>query len=239
LLVRAGGNLAGLAPATHTALAMVDPSEIPFQRGLFGDPVAAFDTAYTRVRRVQLDSLSWVDHGESWVSGGDALFQVVLDSRRWAQRTRRMYDRQVLEPRLTAPWSVESGHPLEPELIEEMRVSLSLRYGVQFDSVGFNLYRNGRDSVAWHRDHIRREIRAPIIALVSLGERRKLLLRPQGGGRSRAFMLGRGDLLVTGGQTNREWEHSVPKVARAGPRISLAFRHGLDPRAYSQSDPER
>jgi hypothetical protein len=58
-------------------------------------------------------------------------------------------------------------------------------------------------------------------------------VRRHGGGRSRAFLLGHGDLFVTGGRTNREWEHSVPKVARAGPRISLAFRHGLDPRAYA------
>ncbi|HUR28342.1 MAG TPA: hypothetical protein VM509_09145, partial [Planctomycetota bacterium] len=61
----------------------------------------------------------------------------------------------------------------------------------------------------------------------------KFLMRPRGGGKSLAFELGRGDLFVTGGKTNREWEHTVPKVARAGPRISLAFRHGLDPRAYA------
>ena len=65
------------------------------------------------------------------------------------------------------------------------------------------------------------------------GERRKFLVRPRGGGASRAFMLGHGDLLVTGGTAQRAWEHSVPKVSQAGPRISLAFRHGMDPRAYS------
>ena len=48
----------------------------------------------------------------------------------------------------------------------------------------------------------------------------------KGGGRSVAFRLGRGDLLVTGGTAQRTWQHSVPKVASAGPRISLAFRHG-------------
>jgi alkylated DNA repair dioxygenase AlkB len=68
--------------------------------------------------------------------------------------------------------------------------------------------------------------------LVGLGERRRLLLRPKGGGRSQAFPLGRGDLLVTGGTTQRAWEHSIPKVTHAGPRISIAFRYGLDPRAY-------
>jgi hypothetical protein len=49
-------------------------------------------------------------------------------------------------------------------------------------------------------------------------------------------MLGRGDLLVTGGRTQRDWLHGVPKVAKAGPRISIAFRHGLDRAVYDNSD---
>ena len=144
-----------------------------------------------------------------------------------------MYDRRVLEPRLTAPWSLGSGLPLEPALLEEMRRCLGARYGVVFDSAGFNLYRDGEDSVAWHGDRIRKEIDEPIIPLISLGEPRKFLVRRKGGGPSRAFRLGRGDLLVTGGATHRAWDHAVPKVARAGPRISIAFRYGLDPRAYA------
>lgn len=81
--------------------------------------------------------------------------------------------------------------------------------------------------MAWHADRIPKEIDAPIVALVSLGEPRKFLLRPKGGGQARSLLLGRGDLLVTGGQTQRTWEHAVPKVAPAGPRISLAYRHGM------------
>jgi alkylated DNA repair dioxygenase AlkB len=137
-----------------------------------------------------------------------------------------MYDQHVQEPRLTAPWSAHSGEPLVPTILEEIRVALSQRYERTFDSVGFNLYRDGRDSVAWHADRIPKEIEAPVVVLVSLGEPRKFLLRPTGGGSSRSFMLGRGDLLVTGGNTQRTWEHSVPKVSRAGPRISIAYRHG-------------
>src|SRR5919201_1566979 len=67
----------------------------------------------------------------------------------------------------------------------------------------------------------------PVVALLSLGEPRKFLLRPKGGGKSQALRLGRGDLLVTGGKTQRAWDHSVPKVAQAGPRISIAYRYGL------------
>jgi len=129
---------------------------------------------------------------------------------------------------------LRSGVPLEPRILDEMRLALSKRYGVIFDSIGFNLYRDGKDSVAWHGDKIYKEIEEPIVVLVSLGEPRKFLLRPKGGGKSRPFHLGRGDLFVTGGKTQRTWEHSVPKAAAAGPRISLAFRYGMDARAYGR-----
>lgn len=207
--------------------------EIEFQPSLFDGPPVSFDRTFAGMMRVQLDETSWVDHAPGWVRGSDRLFDLVLSTRRWGERTRWMYDRRVREPRLTSHWELGSGTPLEPAVLEEIRASLSARYGVLLDSAGFNLYRDGQDSVAWHADRIEKEIVDPVIALVSLGEPRKFLFRPRGGGRSLAFRLGRGDLLVTGGSANRSWEHSVPKVARAGPRISVAYRHGLDPRAYA------
>ena len=214
----------------------VDPC-VTFQPSLFGGRPVGFDAAFAGLARLRLDEASWVDHAPGWVHGSDALFEQVLATRSWGERERWMYDRWVREPRLTAPWSVDSGVALAPPVLEELRVALSARYGVAFDSAGFNLYRDGRDGVAWHADRIRREVASPVIALVSLGEPRTFLLRPRGGGRSVAFRLGRGDLLVTGGATNRAWQHSVPKVARAGPRISVAYRHGLDPRAYAGKRP--
>jgi alkylated DNA repair dioxygenase AlkB len=213
----------------------------PFQPSLFNREAAAFDRSFARLTRLALDARSWIDHAPGWLAGSDGLFEELLGSRGWGQRTRRMYERRLPEPRLTSHWTSASGEPLRPELLEELRRCLGARYGVTFDSVGFNLYRDGRDSVAWHGDRIRKEIAEPVVALVSLGEPRKFLVRPHGGGRSIAFTLGRGDLLVTGGRAQRDWEHSVPKVSRAGPRISLAFRHGLDPRAYgrdAEPDPE-
>jgi alkylated DNA repair dioxygenase AlkB len=215
-----------------------------FQPELFSTPPAAgepsFDDGFRALERIQLDPRSWVDYQREWVRRSPALFEAIRDGRPWSQRTRVLFDKEVLEPRLTAPWSKASGLPLEPPLLEELRQALSARYGVEFDSLGFNYYRDGQDSVAWHRDHIRREIREPVVALVSLGEPRRLLLRPYGGGspstsarrRATTFTMGPGDLLVTGGLAQREWEHTIPKVARAGPRISLAFRHGLRLPAY-------
>jgi alkylated DNA repair dioxygenase AlkB len=187
----------------------------------------AVDESFSSLARVDLDPESWVDHGPGWVAGADELFAQLLTSVEWGQRTRYLFDKHVIEPRLTASWRTAGGTPLEPPVLEHMREVLSVRYGVELESMGMNLYRDGRDSVAWHGDRIAKEIERPIVALVSLGHPRKFLLRPKGGGRSRPFELGRGDLLVTGGRCQRQWQHSVPKVATAtGPRISLAFRHG-------------
>ncbi len=207
----------------------------PWQPSLFAlDEEPDIDRSFSTIQRVQLDDESWVDHAPRWVSGAERLFEELLASMGWQQRSRHMYDKRVLEPRLTAHWNAESGEPLEPVLLEEMRKALSAKYERQFDSAGFNLYRDGRDSVAWHADRIAKEIEDPIVSLVSLGEPRKFLLRPKCGGASRAFLPAAGDLLVTGGKTQRTWEHSIPKVAKAGPRISIAFRHHMDPSAYAR-----
>ena len=205
---------------------------------------AAIDEGFSGRSRIQLDETSWVDHAPGWVTGSDELFARLL-SGEWRQRSRHMYGRLVEEPRLTALWRACSGRPLEPPLLERMRSVLSHRYGVELDSVGLNLYRDGRDSVAWHGDRIAKEIAEPVVAIVSVGEPRRFLLRPRpdrrptdgGHRRTSTFLLGRGDLLVTGGACQRQWQHAVPKVARAGARISITFRHGLHPAAYPEQTP--
>jgi hypothetical protein len=141
-----------------------------------------------------------------------------------------MYDKVVDEPRLTWWWSEASGEvlPETPAMatVDGARRALTEHYGVAFDSVGANFYRNGRDSVAWHRDRVDRSFPEHHVAIVSLGEPRPFLLRPYGGGKSRPYLLGPGDLLVMGGACQHRFEHTVPKVATAGPRLSVTFRHG-------------
>jgi alkylated DNA repair dioxygenase AlkB len=196
-------------------------------------PEPAVDETFARATRTELDRHSWIDRVPGWVAGSDALFDLLVRTADWGQRTRKMWDNEVLEPRLTAWWGAESGRLLEPPVLERMRQALSERYEVEFDSMGLNLYRDGRDSVAWHGDRIAREIAEPLVAIVSVGEPRRFLLRPKRRGEGapppQRLVLGRGELLVTGGATQRAWEHSVPKVASAGPRMSLTFRHGLLP----------
>ena len=93
-------------------------------------------------------------------------------------------------------------------------------------TAGLCLYRDGCDSVAWHGDTLGRSATEDtIVAIVSLGFPRGLLLRPAGGGPALRHELGRGDLFVMGGSCQRTWRHSVPKTARhVGPRLSVQFR---------------
>jgi alkylated DNA repair dioxygenase AlkB len=139
----------------------------------------------------------------------------------WAGREVRMYDRVLPEPRVTHRWTL-TGAPLR---LVTMAATLGERYGVTFTQVGANRYRDGAESVAWQGDRVARELPVAVVALVSLGAVRPFRLRPTGGGGSIAFHPGPGDLLVMGGSCQRTWQHSVPKCARAGPRISVQFRH--------------
>ncbi len=115
-------------------------------------------------------------------------------------------------------------------MLREAREALSRHYarelGEPFVSAGMCLYRDGRDSVAWHGDTIgRSRTEDTMVAIVSLGESRRLSLRPRTGGESISFPVGHGDLLVMGGSCQRTWEHAVLKTARpVGPRISIQFR---------------
>jgi alkylated DNA repair dioxygenase AlkB len=111
------------------------------------------------------------------------------------------------------------------DAVRQTGLHLESAYRVRFSGVSAILYRDGRDSVAWHGDRIGRgEREDTMVAIVSLGDPRRLALRPRGGGASISFTMGHGDLLVMGGSCQRTWEHAVPKVASAGPRISVQFR---------------
>ena len=135
-----------------------------------------------------------------------------------------MYDQILPEPRLSCWWGAASTRAW-PEGIEPIADALSRRYRIPFDSCGANLYRDGRDSVAWHGDRVLREQDESLVAVLSLGSSRRFLLRPKGGGASVRLDPAPGDLLVMGGTCQRTWQHSVPKSATAaGPRLSVTLR---------------
>jgi alkylated DNA repair dioxygenase AlkB len=178
--------------------------------------------------RTILSEGAWVEHVPGWVKGSDQLFQRLIDTIPWRAERRRMFDRELDVPRLVAFY--EDAQLLPDPALGVIRDGLSSHYrpelGEPFRTVGLCLYRDGSDSVAWHGDRIgRSRTEDTLVAIVSLGAPRPFRLRPRGGGRSRKFELGRGDLLVMGGSCQRTWEHSVPKVSCVdGPRVSVQFR---------------
>jgi alkylated DNA repair dioxygenase AlkB len=185
------------------------------------------------VRRTVLANGAWVDLRRGWITGADVLFERLLSAVPWRAERRTMYDRVVDVPRLLCFYGEEAVLP--DKALSAARDALSEHYraelGEPLCTAGLCLYRDGRDSVAWHGDTIGRgSTEDTVVAIVSLGTPRALLLRPRdGSGPVLRHEVGHGDLLVMGGSCQRTWEHAVPKTARpTGPRISVQFRpHGV------------
>jgi alkylated DNA repair dioxygenase AlkB len=180
-------------------------------------------------QRARLAHGAWVDVQRGWLSGSRAVFGELARAVPWRAERRRMYDRVVDVPRLVSFYGEDA--PLPHPVLTGARDALSAHYaaevGESLVTAGLCYYRDGRDSVAWHGDTIGRgATEDTIVAIVSLGTARPLLLRPRSGrAASLRYTLGHGDLLVMGGSCQRTWEHAVPKSAScAGPRISVQFR---------------
>ncbi|HEX3588585.1 MAG TPA: alpha-ketoglutarate-dependent dioxygenase AlkB [Pseudonocardiaceae bacterium] len=178
-----------------------------------------------RIERTVLGDGAWLDVLPGWLTGADTLFDVLSDEVPWQAERRRMYDRVVDVPRLLCFYGEDDALP--HPVLDRARDALTAHYaGEPFRTAGLCLYRDGRDSVAWHGDRIGRgSTEDTMVAIVSVGEARPLLLRPRTGGPSHRYPLGHGDLVVMGGSCQRTWEHAVPKTTKPiGPRISIQFR---------------
>jgi len=182
----------------------------------------------TSMRRIELHAGAWLDVRPHWICGADELFARLVEQLPWQAERRRMYDRVVDVPRLLCGY--REGESLPDPILASAREQLSAHYaselGEPFTSVGLCLYRDGRDSVAWHGDRFGRGSREDVlVAVLSLGAPRTFALRPRGGGPVQRHEVGHGDLLVMGGSCQRTWDHAIPKTSRAvGPRISAQFR---------------
>ncbi|MEV7418339.1 alpha-ketoglutarate-dependent dioxygenase AlkB [Streptomyces sp. NPDC089919] len=181
------------------------------------------------LRRTDLGSGAWLDHLPGWLAGADALFEHLAAEAPWRAERRQMYERLVDVPRLLA--SYREGERLPHPVLDRARDALGAHYaaelGEPFATAGLCLYRDGRDSVAWHGDRTGRSASADtMVAILSVGDPRDLALRPRGGGAAVLRLpLGHGDLVVMGGSCQRTWDHAIPKSTRAnGPRISIQFR---------------
>jgi alkylated DNA repair dioxygenase AlkB len=182
-----------------------------------------------QVRRTVLSHGAWIDVRRGWVRGADALFEGLARRVPWQAERRHMYDREVDVPRLLSFYDADDTlpHPILAEARQALSEHYAAELGEPFVTAGLCYYRDGRDSVAWHGDRIGRgDTRDTMVAIVSVGEPRPLLLRPRdSNGRTVRQPLGHGDLIVMGGSCQRTWDHAIPKTAKpVGPRISIQYR---------------
>lgn len=187
------------------------------QLGLFGDGSRTLlDDASGSISYVA----SCVEANVAW-----AWFEALRKQVPWRAERRRMYDREVDVPRLVSGYRLgDSGVPQE---LEDAAVRASeATGGVAYNSVGLNLYRDGRDSVAPHNDHLYEIVAGFPIALLSLGATRRMTIR--GKTRPRRVLdldLEHGSMLVMSYETQKQYDHGIPKVSGSvGARISVAFR---------------
>jgi alkylated DNA repair dioxygenase AlkB len=200
----------------------------PSMLDLASGPATGLEPLPGRLTRHRLTAGAWVDVLPGWLHGSDAVFDALLDID-WRADRRQMYDAVVDVPRLLRWFGGDETLP--HPVLAEARAALSAHYaaelGERFVTAGMCLYRDGRDSVAWHGDTTGRSARHDtMVAILSLGSPRNLMLRPRAGGHETLrFPLGHGDLIVMGGSCQRTWEHAVPKTAKpVGPRVSVQFR---------------
>ena len=195
------------------------------QKDLFASDasVLAVDTSFATAKRLELDSHSWIEVVPGWMSGAHILFDRMRKMVPWREHDRKIFDQVFREPRMTATYRSLAEVP-DIGLLEAV-AALSDHYGVIYDSIWMNLYREGPDSTGWHRDYHSCRRAECIVPVLSLGATRRFLIKPRRGGRSIAFRPGSGDLIVMGGRSQQDWVHGVPKepgITEA--RISVNFQ---------------
>jgi alkylated DNA repair dioxygenase AlkB len=176
-------------------------------------------------------------HLKGWLSASeaDALLAALEARPNWTQGRIRMFGREVPEPRLTffegdrgvrytyAHRPLE-GHGWSPEL-EALRDRFEREFGIRSNTVLANLYRDGRDSMGWHRDNEPELGPDPHVVSLSLGASRDFDVRRDADGLTQRFALGHGDLMLMGTQSQTKWTHSIPKRLKIKIlRINLTFR---------------
>ena len=178
-------------------------------------------------------------YAQAFVAEAPAWFAALMAEVRWEQHWLSLFGRRIAAPRLSA-WYAEPGcsyrysglslaaQPFTP-VLAQIRARTEALTGHGFNSVLLNLYRDGADGMSWHSDDEPELGPAPLIASLSLGATRRLLLRRRDAHEVRFGLdLSDGSLLVMEPPLQRHWQHSVPKTRRAvGPRINLTWRRIL------------
>jgi alkylated DNA repair dioxygenase AlkB len=193
---------------------------------LFGE-TALFDEGTRRFRDFRLPDT----HLQLWEqffprTESDRYFIALRDTIHWQQRLRKMYDKMVPDPRLTAYFGGADGQDWTADLMA-IRAKVQEQCGMCFDRVLLNHYRDGNDSVAWHSDTLPADGKHHPIASVTFGETRIFKVRHKSKKNSTQLdiPLTHGSFLLMDETMQDHYEHHIPKTARkVGARINLTFR---------------
>ncbi|MGH1342915.1 MAG: alpha-ketoglutarate-dependent dioxygenase AlkB [Nannocystales bacterium] len=185
------------------------------------DPALLIDRKASR-ERLQLDETSWVDVVRGFAPDTEALFQHLYDTMPWTQGSSIREGRKVPDPRMGAGLSTTQLAAVP--LLHRARLVLEARYRIRLRGAAMVLYRDGRDSVGFHRDDEMLYLEKTVIAGLSLGAERPVSFMSKAHDVRHDVRLGAGDLYVMGGRCQADWLHAVHKVESAGPRISVVWR---------------
>jgi alkylated DNA repair dioxygenase AlkB len=181
--------------------------------------------------RLWFDEQSWVDITRAFLPDANDVYRTLVDSVSWQQGRVWRYEKWMDEPRLGSYFPRKTvPHPA----VAETQQAIERRYDIRYEGVALALYRNQRDSVAFHRDREMRYLDETVVGILTLGAQRPFLVGPRGrkdkflaenGGATHDLAPAGGDLMVFGGRFQADWEHAVPKVQRPlGGRISAQWR---------------
>jgi alkylated DNA repair dioxygenase AlkB len=175
------------------------------------------------VERIQLDDASWLDVVRGFATDTEQTFAWLLEHVDWRQNTEIRGGRKVDDPRLYGALSREEAEA-DP-MFRFTRLILDARYRVQLSGPQLVYYRDGRDSMGFHRDDEMRWVDHTVIAGLAFGATRPFQLVARSGGSVTSIDVAGGDLYVMGGRCQADWYHGVPKLPEGcGPKISAVWR---------------
>jgi alkylated DNA repair dioxygenase AlkB len=194
------------------------------------------------VERIELSEGAWLELWQHWLDAAEAgaLSSALLRDVAWEQRHIVLFGKPILQPRLIG-WAGElpyrySGQTLEPrpwpDITRPVLARVNQTARASFNHVLINRYRDGKDSMGYHADAEPELGPEPVVATLSLGARRRFLLRRHAKGTQEAplaLWLEQGSLLIMGGSCQQHYRHSIPRDTAPGvqQRISLTFRRLL------------
>jgi alkylated DNA repair dioxygenase AlkB len=166
----------------------------------------------------------------------DIILNALIEETPWHQKLVKMYEKDVLTPRLTAWYANEDTYDYtslrrsSPNVWTRQLIAIKKRIELvtktSFNSVLLNYYRDGNDSVAWHSDNEKALGTHPLIASVSFGQVRSFDIRSKNNHAEKySIRLESGSLLLMKGDLQQHWEHRVAKSVRPMKRrLNLTFR---------------